>query len=156
MISVDIPGWGTMEIENVVLDLNGTLATDGKIPSEVKKKINALAGQVKIYVLTADTHGTAAEEIREMKVELIKIEGKDTKEGKFNFLKSLDLEKTIAMGNGNNDQFVLKEAGVGIAILGDEGISVIALKQADIMVKNISDALDLLLKPKRLMTTLRE
>jgi soluble P-type ATPase len=140
----------------VVLDLNGTLATDGKIPSEVKKKINALAGQVKIYVLTADTQGTATEEIREMKVELIKIEGKDSKDGKFNFLKLLDLEKTIAMGNGNNDQFILKEAGIGIAILGDEGISVIALRQADIMVKNISDALDLLLKPKRLMATLRE
>jgi soluble P-type ATPase len=156
MIRIDIPGWGNIEVENVVLDLNGTLATDGKIPSEVKKKINALAGQVKIYVLTADTQGTATEEIREMKVELIKIEGKDSKEGKFNFLKSLDLEKTIAMGNGNNDQFILKEAGIGIAILGDEGISVVALKQADIMVKNISDALDLLLKPKRLMATLRE
>jgi soluble P-type ATPase len=156
MITIDIPGWGNMEVENVVLDLNGTLATDGKIPSEMKKKINALAGQVKIYVLTADTQGTATEEIREMKVELIKIEGKDSKEGKFNFFKSLDLEKTIAMGNGNNDQFILKEAGIGIAILGDEGISVIALKQADIMVKNISDALDLLLKPKRLMATLRE
>lgn len=156
MININIPGWGNMEVENMVLDLNGTLATDGKIPSEVKKKINALAGQVKIYVLTADTQGTATEEIREMKVELIKIEGKDSKEGKFNFLKSLDLEKTIAMGNGNNDQFILKEAGIGIAILGDEGISVIALKQADIMVKNISDALDLLLKQKRLMATLRE
>ena len=40
MISIDIPGWGNMEIENVVLDLNGTLATDGNIPSELKKKIS--------------------------------------------------------------------------------------------------------------------
>jgi soluble P-type ATPase len=156
MISIDIPGWGNMEIENVVLDLNGTLATDGKIPPEVKKKINSLAGSVKIYVLTADTQGTATKEIGEMKVELIKIDGKESKEGKFVFLKSLDLEKTIAMGNGNNDELSLKEAALGIAILGDEGISVTALKQADIMVKNISDALDLLLKPKRLMATLRE
>jgi soluble P-type ATPase len=156
MISIDIPGWGNMEIENVVLDLNGTLATDGKIPSEIKKKISALSGRVKIYVLTADTQGTATEEIREMKVELVKVEGKDSKEGKFIFLKSLDLEKTVAMGNGNNDELILKEAALGIAILGDEGISVTALKQADIMVKNISDALDLLLKSKRLMATLRE
>ncbi len=156
MISIDIPGWGNMEIENVVLDLNGTLATDGKIPSEVKKKINSLAGRVKVYVLTADTQGTATEEILEMKVELIKIEGKDSKEGKFNFLKSLDLEKTAAMGNGNNDQLILKEAALGIAILGDEGISISAMKQADVMVKNIPDALDLLLKPKRLIATLRE
>ncbi len=156
MITIDIPGWGNMEVENVVLDLNGTLATDGKIPSELKKKINTLAGQVKIYVLTADTQGTAAEEIREMKVELVKVKGEDSKEGKFDFLKSLDLEKTVAMGNGNNDELILKEAALGVATLGDEGISVTALKQADIMVKDISDGLDLLLKPKRLIATLRE
>jgi len=156
MINIEIPGWGNMEIENLVLDLNGTLATDGKIPPEVKKKISALAGRIRIYVLTVDTQGTATEESREMKVELIKVEGKDSKEGKFDFLTSLDLEKTVAMGNGNNDELILKEAALGIAILGDEGISVTALKQADIMVKNISDALDLLLKPKRLMATLRE
>ena len=156
MISIDIPGWGNMEIENVVLDLNGTLAADGRIPLDVKKKISALAGRLKIYVLTADTQGTATEEIREMKVELVKVEGEDSKEGKVNFLKFLDLEKTVAMGNGNNDELILKEAALGIAILGDEGISVTALKQADIMAKNISDALDLLLKPKRLIATLRE
>ena len=156
MISIDIPGWGNMEIENVVLDLNGTLAADGRIPLDVKKKISALAGRLKIYVLTADTQGTATEEIREMKVELVKVEGEDSKEGKFIFLKSLDLEKTVAMGNGNNDELILKEAALGIAILGDEGISVTALKQADIMVKNISDAFDLFLKPKRLIATLRE
>ena len=156
MINIEIPGWGNMEIENLVLDLNGTLATDGKIPPEVKKKISALAGRIRIYVLTVDTQGTATEESREMKVELITVEGEDSKEGKFNFLKSLDLEKTVAMGNGNNDELILKEAALGIAILGDEGISVTALKQADIMVKNISDALDLLLKPKRLIATLRE
>ena len=156
MISIDIPGWGNMEVENVVLDLNGTLATDGKILPELKKKIRALAGRVKIYVLTADTQGTATEEIREMNVELVKVEGEDSKEGKFNFLKSLDLEKTVAMGNGNNDELILKEAALGIGILGDEGISVTAVKQADIMIKNISDALDLLLKPKRLIATLRE
>jgi soluble P-type ATPase len=156
MISIDIPGWGDIEIENVVLDLNGTLAVDGKIPPEVKKKISALADRVKIYVLTADTQGTATEEIREMKVELVKVEGEDSKEGKVDFLKSLDLEKTVAMGNGNNDEFILKEAALGVATLGDEGISVTALKQADVMVKDISDGLDLLLKPKRLIATLRE
>lgn len=156
MIQINIPGWGTMEIENVVLDLNGTLATDGKILPEIKRKINSLAGHVKTFILTADTQGTATEEIRELGAELIKIEGKDSKQGKFNFLKTQDLEKTAVIGNGSNDQLILKEAGLGIAILGDEGVSVTALKQADILVKNISDALDLFLKPKRLIATLRE
>ena len=61
MITVDIPGWGNMDIENILLDLNGTLATDVKIPSEVKEKIMLLQ-KAKIYIITADTQGTAGED----------------------------------------------------------------------------------------------
>jgi soluble P-type ATPase len=66
MIGIDIPGWGNIEIENIVLDLNGTIATDGKIPSEVKEKINSLSKKTKLYILTADTQGTASVEISDM------------------------------------------------------------------------------------------
>jgi soluble P-type ATPase len=60
------------------------------------------------------------------------------------------------MGNGNNDQIILKEACLGIAVLGDEGVSIPAIKNADIAVKDILDGLDLFLKPKRLIATLKE
>jgi soluble P-type ATPase len=60
------------------------------------------------------------------------------------------------IGNGSNDQLILKEAGLAIAVLGDEGVSVSAMKHADVLVKSISDALDLFLKPKRLIATLKE
>jgi soluble P-type ATPase len=156
MIRIDIPGWGNMDIENIVFDLNGTIATDGKISSEMKEKINLLSKQVRVYVLTADTQGTATEEVKGMNIELIKITDEDSKIGKFKFIEDLDLEKTVAIGNGSNDQLILKEAGLGIAVLGDEGVSISAIKNADIVVKNISDVLDLFLKPKRLIATLRE
>jgi len=156
MIRIDIPGWGNMEIENIVLDLNGTIATDGKISSEVKEKINSLSKKTKIYILTADTQGTASVEISDMEVELVKVSEKDSTEVKLRVLESLDPTSTVAIGNGNNDHLILKEAALGIAVLGDEGISASAMKNADIIVKNISDALDLFLKPKRLIATLRE
>ena len=156
MIKIDIPGWGNMDIENIVLDLNGTIATDGKIPFEIKEKIKSLSEKVKIYVLTADTQGTASVEISDMEVELVKVSEKDSAEVKLRVLESLDPTSTVAIGNGNNDQLILKEAALGIAVLGDEGISVSAMRNADIVVKNISDALDLFLKPKRLIATLRE
>jgi soluble P-type ATPase len=156
MIRIDIPGWGNMDIENMVLDLNGTTATDGKIPLEVKKKIHLLSEKVKIYILTVDSQETADEEIRDMKAELVKIPKEDSREGKFEFLKTLNPAVTVAIGNGSNDQLILKEAGLGIAVLGDEGMSASSMRNADIVVKNISDALDLFLKPKRLMATLRE
>ncbi len=156
MIGIDIPGWGNIEIENIVLDLNGTIATDGKIPFEVKEKINSLSKKTKIYILTADTQGTASVEISDMEVELLKVSEKDSTEVKLRVLESLDPSRTVAIGNGNNDHLILKEAAFGIAVLGDEGISASAMKNADVIVKNISDALDLFLKPKRLIATLRE
>jgi soluble P-type ATPase len=156
MIEISIPGWGDMEIENIVLDLNGTIATDGKIPPEVREKINSLSHEAKIYLLTADTQGTAGEESADMNVELLKVSGEDSAEVKLRVMESLDPTRTVAIGNGNNDHLILKEAALGIAVLGDEGASVSAMKHADILVKNISDAFDLLLKPKRLVATLRE
>jgi len=153
---IDIPGWGNIDIENIAIDLNGTVATDGRVPLEVKEKINSLSDQAKIYILTADTQGTANEEILGMNAELIKIPEEDSKQGKFNFLKTLNLEVTVAIGNGSNDQLILKEAALGIAVLGNEGVSVSAIKSADLVVKNIDNALDLFLKPKRLIATLRE
>jgi soluble P-type ATPase len=156
MIAIDIPGWGDLNIENVVFDLNGTLARDGKIPPELKDKVNTLSEKVKVYILTADTQGTASKEIQELQAELVRIPGKDSKNAKLEFLKTLRPEATAAIGNGNNDQLVLREAGLGIAILESEGMSVAALKNADMVVKDISDAFDLLLKPKRLIATLRE
>jgi soluble P-type ATPase len=156
MISISIPGWGDMEIENIVLDLNGTIATDGKIPSEVKEKINTLSDKAKIYILTADTQGTASEESSDMAVELLKLSEEDSTEVKWKVLESLDPTRTVAIGNGSNDRLILKEAAIGIAVLGDEGVSSQAIKHADILVRSISDALDLFLKPRRLIATLRE
>jgi soluble P-type ATPase len=156
MITIDIPGWGNMDIENILLDLNGTLAIDGKIRTEARGKINALSDRVTVYILTADTQGTADEEMRDLKARLIKLPGEGSKNGKFEFIRDLEIEKTVVVGNGNNDQLILKEAALGIAVLGDEGMSVSAMQNADIVVKSIFDALDLFLKPKRLLATLRE
>jgi soluble P-type ATPase len=153
---IDIPGWGNIDIENVVIDLNGTIATDGKIAPEVRKKITSLSELAKVYILTADTQGTANKEILGMNVDLIKVPEENSKKGKFEFLSTLNLETTVAIGNGSNDQLTLKEAALGIAVLGDEGVSVSAMKSADIVVENIHNALDLLLEPKRLIATLRE
>ncbi len=153
---IDIPGWGNIEIENIVIDLNGTIATDGRIPVDVKEKIRSLSKVAKIYILTADTQGTANEETSGMNVELITIPEESSKMGKFEFLKTLDLELTVAIGNGNNDQIILKEAALGIAVLGDEGVAASAMKSADMVVKSIHNALDFFLKPKRLIATLKE
>jgi soluble P-type ATPase len=156
MIAIEIPGWGNLDIENVVFDLNGTLAKDGKILPGVQEKINSLSAKVKIYILTADTQGTADEEAQGLKAELVRVSGNDSKNAKLEFLHRLRPEATVAIGNGNNDQLILKESALGIAVLEREGMSWAAMKNADLAVREISDAFDLLLEAPRLIATLRE
>jgi soluble P-type ATPase len=79
-------------IENIVIDLNGTIATDGRVLLKVKEKINSLSDQAKIHIPTADTQGTADEETLGMNAELIKIPLKDSKQEKFDFLKPSTLK----------------------------------------------------------------
>lgn len=156
MINITIPGWGDMEIDNLILDLNGTLSTDGEISSEVKERLDILSKDLNIYILTADTQGTAEQIVSDLEVTLVKIPEEGSAEAKLKFLESIDPSRTIAIGNGNNDRLMLKEAALGILVLGEEGASISTLKDSDLLVKSISDALDLFLKPKRLIATLRE
>ena len=72
------------------------------------------------------------------------------------FVESLGAESVVAVGNGTNDNQMLKRAALGIVIVGPEGTSVRSLLAADVVVKDINDGLDMLLNPKRLVATLRE
>ena len=77
-----------------------------------------------------------------------------TKE-KADYIAELEAEKCAAIGNGNNDKDMLLSASVAIAILGDEGCAKDALFNADIVCKNIEDALSLFIHTKRMIATLR-
>jgi len=76
-------------------------------------------------------------------------------EQKERFVRDLGVESVIAIGNGANDAGMLAAAGLGIAVLGEEGTAVSALLAADIVSRTISEALDLMLTPKRLLASLR-
>ncbi|MCK4233389.1 hypothetical protein KAX75_03115, partial [candidate division WOR-3 bacterium] len=63
MIEFTIPGRGRMRIKNIVFDVNGTIAIDGKIDEKIKKKLEKLAQKVTVILLTADTYGTIEKEM---------------------------------------------------------------------------------------------
>lgn len=60
-MTIDIPGYRTLHLKNLLLDYNGTIAVDGSIPQDVRPRLCQLSEYFDIYVLTADTHGTAAQ-----------------------------------------------------------------------------------------------
>jgi soluble P-type ATPase len=155
MIKIEAPGHDVREIDNIVLDLNGTLTVDGRIHPKAKDKINLLAKRTRVYVTTADTRGDSREVLKKVRAEIVTLEGADTGKEKLAFVRKVGSQRTVAVGNGYNDRLMVKEASIGICILGREGACSETLQQSDIVFPSIIDALDFLLRPLRQRATLR-
>ena len=155
MIQIDIQEFGILKLEHFVTDYSGTLSEDGRVLPEVKEKLNALSEKMKVHVITSDTFGMVREELEGVNCTLHVLEGEGHVFQKENYVLSLGPENVVALGNGNNDEKMLRAAKVGISVCLKEGCSVEALKAAKILVRSPIDAIDLLLNPKRLVATLR-
>jgi len=155
MLELDIPGFGHIIIKHLVSDFTGTLSVDGKLIDGVRERLNELANTMKIHILTADTFGKAVSELQGVNCEITILTGENHDIQKEDFVKKLDAQSVMAIGNGNNDRRMLQAAKIGVAVCLDEGCAVDALKSADIVVKSPIDGLDLILKPQRLKATLR-
>ncbi len=76
-------------------------------------------------------------------------------QAKLEYGKKLGLREVLAIGNGNNDYLLLKEAALGICVIQGEGAAVKSMQAADMVCGDINDALDMLLRPHRITATLR-
>lgn len=155
MLTIDIPGAGIKQLRHLVLDFNGTIACDGRLIPGIDERLVQLSSALDISVITADTHGTAAEQTAHLPLEMIVIPAQNQDQHKLKYIETLGLEAVAAIGNGSNDRLMLRSADLGIALMQQEGVAAAILQTADILMTDINAALDLLLKPKRLIATLR-
>jgi P-type E1-E2 ATPase len=153
MIQLDIPGKAQFNLEHLVLDVNGTLAVDGKLLEGVAERIAALKQRLQVHLLTADTYGRQAVIDEQLGLKSSRLTAGGEAEQKGRYVRELGADKVVAIGNGANDAGMLKAAAIGIAVLGGEGCAVEALLAADVVAR---DALDLLDNPRRLVATLRK
>lgn len=154
-MNIDIPGFGTLCLNYLVLDCNGTITRDGMLLSNMDKTLEDLAGHFSIHVLTADTCGTAEQELAGLPCTVHIFTGDEITEQKERFVHKLGAEQVVCIGNGANDRLMLKAARLGIAVLEGEGSAVCAIQHADIVARSIYDAMGLLMIPERIVATLR-
>lgn len=155
MIRLDIPGREILELQDLVLDLNGTIALDGEVLVGVPERLAALSESLIVHLVTADTQGRATTIAEQLGVGLVWVAPGDEAEQKRALVERLGEERVVAIGNGANDAGMLQAAALGVAVLGPEGLAAEAWRAADVVMASIYDALDLLLHPRRLVATLR-
>jgi soluble P-type ATPase len=129
MIKINIPGVGEMLIE--------------------------LSRQLQVHIVTAGTFGAVENEIQNIPCSLIIMSGADQTGQKARYVEELGVKNTACIGNGRNDRSMLACAALGILVVQEEGAAVASLLAADVLCRDIAEALQLLLHPLRLTATLR-
>lgn len=155
MIQIDIPGQGCLKIRHIVFDYNGTIGKDGRLIPGVEQGIKQFSDRLTFHVLTADTFGTVKRQLYNMNAKLTIISKNNQDQKKLQYIQSIGIDQTLCVGNGQNDALMLKAACIGVAVLGEEGLSSSCLLASDLLIKNIVDIFGLLQTPDRLIATLR-
>jgi len=155
MLKMDIPGLGELHLSHAIFDFNGTLAIEGQLIDGIAERLNRLSERIQLHIITGDSFGKAKSELADINCKLTILPGENQAIAKKNYLQALDPKEVVAIGNGRNDQYMLKEAALGIAVIGSEGTAIEALLAANIIMPDIDSVLDTLLHQKRLIATLR-
>lgn len=154
-MKIESPGYKTIEIKNLIFDFNGTLAVDGLVENEVKSKLNLLANEFNIYILTADTYGNAIEACKEINAEVKTFAKSDASKHKMKIVKELGACNCACIGNGRNDIAMFEESELSVAIIGSEGAYSKIIHSSDICVTSITNAIDLFSNKERIIAGLR-
>ena len=154
MIIIQRPGQEPLEIELVLIDFEGTLASDRRVHPKTKDRLILLSRRSKIYILAKAEQETIGEILKKVETEVIYLTEGEASQQKLDLLRQLGATRTVAIGNGVDDAAMIEEAGLGICIIGKEGTSVEAMEKADLVFTDILHALDFLLKPLRHKATL--
>lgn len=157
MRKIIIPYHGEITIKNVIFDINGTIQFKGHISEELVQKFEELKKFYNIFLVSSDTRGNLKNIAKKLGVNFKKVntQGINDAEAKNNELKKLGKEVTVAVGNGNNDALMLKNAILGIAILGSEGASTRSILNSDVVFTDVINAIEFLLDEKTMISTLR-
>lgn len=149
---VDIPGGRRLELDHLVLDVNGTLSDRGALLGGVLERVARLRDLLELHLVSGDTFGTLDTLAAELD---LPTSGVATGEDKLHVVEQLSPERCAVVGNGTNDALALEAAALGIAVVGPEGASGAAVRSADVLCRTVLEALDLLVDPRALGATLR-
>lgn len=150
-LTVDIPGSEPLRLDYLVLDVNGTITDRAALIDGVEERARRLREALEVKLLSADTFGNLDAIAERLGLAAERISGGDEKRA---YLERLGAERCAAIGNGGNDEPMLRVARLGIAVIGPEGASAISVSAADVVCGSIVSALDLVLD-KNALASLR-
>ena len=105
---------------------------DGQILDGVAERLRSLAGILQPRLVSADTHGTVAALGVRLGLPVTRLQPGDEAAQKAALVEEFGAAGVVAIGNGANDEEMLRRAALGIAVLGPEGTATPCLLVADV------------------------
>jgi P-type E1-E2 ATPase len=150
-LCIDVDG-SLLDLNYLLVDLNGTLSSHGIVIDGVSERLRQIREILEIRLLSADMFGNLDNIAKQLGLSATHAANGEAKR---NVIATLGGARCVAIGNGADDAAMLREAALGIAVIGAEGAAGVTLKEADLVTHSITDALDLLLQPRGLTASLR-
>jgi soluble P-type ATPase len=116
MITIQRPGQEPLVIEFILIDFEGTLASDLRVHPKAKDKINLLSKRTKIYILAKGEKERIEESLKRVKAEIFYSSEGETSQRKLDLLRRLGPARTVVIGNGLDDALIMEEACLGICV----------------------------------------
>ena len=154
MILLQRPGQDPLEIEFIMLNFEGTLATAQRVHPKAKDKINLLSKRARIFIFTTGEKESVSAVLRNVKAEVVYLREGEASRGKLDLLQQLEPRRAVAIGSGMSDIEMIQNSGLGIGVMSREGTLSDVIGKADLVFMTVIDALDFLLKPLRQKETL--
>ncbi len=148
-----VSGVGTIEIDTLVVDSNGTLTVKGEIVPGVMERIHQIQSLgVNVVMISSDQRGNARELADYAGITYYEANNSREKE---DILLSLGSRNVAAIGNARIDIGLFVQAIVSVATLQAEGIHKDIIDHVDVIVPSINNALDFFLDEDTFIATMK-
>jgi soluble P-type ATPase len=112
---VDIPGSEPLRLDHLVLDVNGTITDRAELIDGVEKRVRRLREALDVKLVSADTCGNLDAIAETLGLDAERISRSEEKRA---HIARLGAERCAAIGNGADDEPMLRVARLGIAVVG--------------------------------------
>ncbi|WP_421920249.1 hypothetical protein [Marinifilum sp.] len=152
-LNYSVPGVGTITIDTLVLDSNGTLTVKGEMVPGVVERIHRLQMLgVNVVMISSDQRGNARDLALSSGIAYYEANNSREKE---DVLLSLGSRNVAAIGNARIDIGLFVQSVVSVATLQGEGIHKDIIDHVDVILPSINDALDFFLDEDTFIATMK-
>lgn len=148
---VDLPGRDPVTMAELVIDFAAASSHDGRLLPGVVERLAQLAKRIRITVVTTEACNQARQQLADLPVEVQNIAAGSDRRA---YVAKIGAGLVVAVSSASDDTLMLEAAAIGIAVADGQAAADELGAAADVVCRDIDEALDLVGDPQCLKVAL--